>query len=135
MSWKGSTMKDARILVVDDEPEVLDLLREYLELQGYEVVTTESAIEAETLIGSGAIDLALLDVGMHGLRLGRKARSLDKPFILMSGMPVVVEMGEAGSVLRKPFKLDELGRIVERALARQRRAPYVGGLRAAGIAG
>lgn len=35
-------MKDARILVVDDEPGVLDLLRSVLEDQGYEVLTTEA---------------------------------------------------------------------------------------------
>jgi two-component system KDP operon response regulator KdpE len=124
-------MKDARILVVDDEPAVLALLRTALEEQGYEVLTTESAIEAESLITSPGVDLALLDVGMHGLRLGRKALSAGKPFILMSGMPVVIEMGELGGVLRKPFKLAEVTRIVERCLERSRRDAQLG----VGVAG
>jgi DNA-binding response OmpR family regulator len=119
-------MKDARILVVDDEAEVLELLRTWLEEQGCEVLTTESAIEAESLITSASIDLALLDVGMHGLRLGRKAMSVGKPFILMSGMPVVIEMGELGAVLRKPFSLSEVNRIIERSLERSRREAEVG---------
>jgi DNA-binding response OmpR family regulator len=119
-------MKDARILVVDDEPEVLEILRSALEEQGYDVVTTESAIEAESLITSPTVDLALLDVGMHGLRLGRKAMSAGKPFILMSGMPVVIEMGELGAVLRKPFRLAEVVRIIERGLERSRREARVG---------
>jgi DNA-binding response OmpR family regulator len=128
-------MKGARILVVDDEAEVLKLLKDYLEPQGYEVITTASAIEAESLLSSSGVDLALLDVGVHGLRLGRTARSLDRPFVLMSGAPVIVEMGEIGSVLRKPFKLDELARIVERALRRRREAATFGGARAVGLAG
>ena len=118
-------MKDARILVVDDEPAVLEVLRTALEEQGYEVVTTESAIEAESLITSATIDLALLDVGMHGLRLGRKALAVGMPFILMSGMPVVIEMGELGAVLRKPFRLAEVTRIIERGLERSRREARV----------
>jgi DNA-binding response OmpR family regulator len=118
-------MRDARILVVDDEVEVLDLLKKFLGDEGYEVVTAASVLEAESLLMSQRIDLAMLDVGMHGLKLGRKAMSLDKPFILMSGMPVVVEMGELGSVLQKPFKLAELGRIVERSLRRGRRGSRV----------
>jgi len=127
-------MKDARILVVDDEADVLELLKEYLELQGYGVVTTSSAIEAESLLSSGVIDLAMLDVGVHGLRLARKARSFDKPFILMSGSPVIVEMGEFGPVLRKPFKLEALSRMVERAV-RRREPPAFGGETAVRLAG
>ena len=127
-------MKDARILVVDDEADVLELLKECLELQGYGVVTTSSAIEAESLLSSGVIDLAMLDVGVHGLRLARKARSFDKPFILMSGSPVIVEMGEFGPVLRKPFKLEALTSAVERAV-RRREPPSFGGEAAVRLAG
>jgi DNA-binding response OmpR family regulator len=119
-------MKQARILVADDEIEVLDLLRTWLEDQGYDVTTTESAIEAESLITSGSIDLALLDVGMHGLRLGRKAISTGTPFVLISGMPVIIEMGEVGAVLHKPFKLAELSGVVERCLARGKRSAMLG---------
>ena len=127
-------MKDARILVVDDEAEVLELLKDYLELQGYGVVTTASAIEAESLLSSGVVDLALLDVGVHGLRLARKARSFDKPFILMSGSPVIVEMGEFGTVLRKPFKLEALSRMVEGAV-RRREPPSFSAAAAVRLAG
>ena len=127
-------MKDARILIVDDEADVLALLKEHLELQGYGVVTTSSAIEAESILSSSVIDLAMLDVGVHGLRLARKARSFDKPFILMSGSPVIVEMGEFGPVLRKPFKLEALTRAVERAL-RRHEPPSFGAETAVRLAG
>jgi two-component system KDP operon response regulator KdpE len=107
-------MTQPRILVVDDEPEILGILQEALSDAGYEVVTASNAIEAEMLIDDPAVRLALIDVGMHGLRLARQALAAGKSFILMSGAPVVVEMGEFGEVLRKPFKLSQLLRLVDR---------------------
>jgi hypothetical protein len=44
----------------------------------------------------------------------------------MSGMPVVIEMGELGAVLRKPFKLAEVRNVIERSLARSRREREIG---------
>jgi DNA-binding response OmpR family regulator len=128
-------MTDARIVVVDDEVEVLNLLREFLSDCGYEVETASNAIEAEILLASDSVELAFLDVGLHGLRLARKAIAEGKRYILMSGSPVVVEMGEFGEVLQKPFKLAELQRIVERLMREEDRRPAVtNGARVLGLA-
>lgn len=129
-------MADTRILVVDDEAAILDMLREFLGDCGYEVVTASNAIEAEVLLESDSIDLALLDVGVHGLRLAEKANAVGKSFILMSGAPVVVEMGEFGEVLRKPFQLGALRRAVARMLGDPaQRSARLRELGAAGVPG
>lgn len=53
-----------RILIVDDEPDILEILRFNLETEGYEVFTAESPVEAQQIVDSKSIDLILLDVMM-----------------------------------------------------------------------
>lgn len=53
-----------RILIVDDEPDILEILRFNLETEGYEVFTTESPVEAQQIVDPKSIDLILLDVMM-----------------------------------------------------------------------
>ena len=56
-----------RILVADDEAEIRDVLRLYLEKEGYEVAEAADGAEAVRQIKSGTIDLAILDIMMPGL--------------------------------------------------------------------
>lgn len=56
-----------RILVADDEAEIRDVLRLYLEKEGYEVAEAVDGAEAVRQIKSGTIDLAILDIMMPGL--------------------------------------------------------------------
>lgn len=56
-----------RILVADDEAEIREVLRLYLEKEGYEVAEASDGAEAVRQIGSGTIDLAILDIMMPGL--------------------------------------------------------------------
>jgi hypothetical protein len=60
---------------------------------------------------------------VHGQRLAKNALDEGKPFNLMSGAPVVIEMGELGGVMRKPFRLAELQRTIERLLDAERARP------------
>jgi DNA-binding response OmpR family regulator len=71
-------------------------------------------------IGSGNVDLAIIDVGAHGLRVAREATTRNIPSILMSGRPVIFEIGGLGEVLQKPFKLDELANLIAKTVARYR---------------
>ncbi|MFD8592407.1 response regulator transcription factor [Streptomyces sp. NPDC059637] len=67
----------ATLLVVEDEKELRELLRRYLERAGYAVVTTASGAEAVRLLGAGGIDLAVLDLGLpdvDGTEVLREAR-------------------------------------------------------------
>ncbi|MDW4904082.1 response regulator transcription factor [Streptomyces sp. ADMS] len=74
------------VLVVEDEKEIRELLRRYLERAGYSVVTTASGAEAVRLLGERAVDLTLLDLGLpdvDGDEVLREARE-------RGGAPVVV---------------------------------------------
>ena len=70
-----------RILVADDEAEIREVLRLYLEKEGYEIVEAADGTEAVRLIKKEQIDLALLDImmpGMDGYRVLRSIREENK---------------------------------------------------------
>ena len=56
----------AHILVVDDEPEIAELLRRYLSSQGYEVSTAPNGTAMRRVLAETDIDLLLLDLGLAG---------------------------------------------------------------------
>ncbi|MBR6391062.1 MAG: response regulator, partial [Lachnospiraceae bacterium] len=56
-----------KILVADDEPEIRDLLRLYLENEHYEVIEAENGIEALRLIDGQKPDMVMLDIMMPQL--------------------------------------------------------------------
>ena len=66
--WSGEG-RVQRILFVDDEEVVLEVIKEWLEEIGYRVVTSQSGEEALEVFrsGKGAFDLVILDLGMPGL--------------------------------------------------------------------
>jgi two-component system alkaline phosphatase synthesis response regulator PhoP len=86
-----------RVLVVDDEPSILQLFRYVFEDAGYEVLTAQNGREGlDALAAAGQVDLVILDVAMPVMdgrefitELGRRAAgnaSLAKiPFVVMTG--------------------------------------------------
>ncbi len=78
----------ARILVVDDNPDILNLLEILLEGEGYVVNSSPTAEKAEEIARALPPDLAIVDVGLPGMRgyeLVRRLRRYDyviKPFNL-----------------------------------------------------
>ena len=74
-------MKDTPvILVVDDQPQNIELLEAYLVPQGYEIVKAASGEEALEKLSGNRIDLVLLDVmmpGMDGFEVTRRVRQDD----------------------------------------------------------
>ena len=67
----------ATILIVDDEPDLREVLEEYFVSQGYVALCAEGAEAAKTLAARNAVDIALLDVAMpgeDGLSLARHLR-------------------------------------------------------------
>jgi two-component system OmpR family response regulator len=55
----------ARVLVVDDEPIILEILTEFLAAQGYEVMSTHGAADAFTKMQAALPDVLLLDISMR----------------------------------------------------------------------
>jgi DNA-binding response OmpR family regulator len=108
-----------RILVLDDEVALLDTLTDYLRECRYTVYPVTQAEEASAHLRCGIVDLAILDVGAHGLRIAREAATNDIPTILISGHPVILESGAVGDVMRKPFSLAVLRANIEKAIAKQ----------------
>lgn len=114
------TDRAAHILVVDDDPAILDALRLLLESEGYAVQITDKADYAESLrdTNGGLPDLIVLDILLSG-RDGRticqalKGRTDTRhiPIVMVSAYPdagsSAKEVG-ADAFLAKPFTVDEL---------------------------
>ncbi|MAK55591.1 MAG: two-component system response regulator, partial [Pusillimonas sp.] len=119
----------ARILVVDDEVGIRELLSEILYDEGHTVELAENAAEARAARARKRPDLVLLDIWMpdtDGVSLLREWGSqglLDMPVIMMSGHATVdtaVEATRIGAVdfLEKPITLQKLLKTISAALAR-----------------
>ncbi|MBI4536456.1 MAG: response regulator [candidate division NC10 bacterium] len=70
-----------RIMVVDDEPDAVELLQEFLVAKGYEVLTATAGEEALQKVREERPHLILLDVrmpGMNGLEVLRRVRQIDQ---------------------------------------------------------
>ena len=117
----------ATILVVDDEPTVLDTVRDGLTAHGYQVLKASGGEEALQVVQGhqGAIALALVDVVMPGMSGPEVAQRLhevrpDLKILFMSGFStdvVVVHGLTVGDpLLVKPFSLESLARKVHEIL-------------------
>jgi DNA-binding NtrC family response regulator len=125
-------MSQPHILVVDDEPDIRDLVREILEDEGYRVSVAENGETARNAFVRGAPDLVLLDIWMpdvDGITLLREWSSgggLDCPVVVMSGHGTVETAIEATRLgahdfVQKPISLARLLAIVGQALESGRR--------------
>ncbi len=123
--------ESARVLVVDDDPEVLELLRESLTGHGYEVATATDGAAARAALEGSTPDAVLLDIGLpgeDGLTLARQLRErLDIGIIMVTGAGETVdrivglEVG-ADDYVTKPFDPRELRARLKSVLRRYRRA-------------
>lgn len=128
-------MERARILVVDDEPDILDAVRNYLEgALGAEVVRADSGAAGLAVLAKGPpVDLVISDFrmpAMDGLEFLSRIRSLspDVPRIMLTAFPdmhlAIKALNEAAIMqfLTKPVDPDKLLDVVRRTLAETRRA-------------
>ena len=75
-----------KILVVDDDPGIRDVVSEFLQRHGYHVDTAADGKEMDRVLARGAVDLVVLDVmlpGEDGLAICRKLARPDGPAIIM----------------------------------------------------
>lgn len=120
-------MTQAQILVVDDEPDIRELVRDILEDEGHQVSVAENGESARTLFAREKPDLVLLDIWMpdvDGITLLREwsfGGGLDCPVIVMSGhgtLETAIEATRLGAhdFVQKPISLAKLLSIVNQAL-------------------
>ena len=118
--------KPKRILVLDDEESILEVLAKYLRQQNFEPFITSSWTEAIEQISNNPPDLILLDIKMptiQGDTVLEYIRQYSKtlPVIIISGfldpekMTALRELGANGFV-PKPFDLDKLNSIIKMAI-------------------
>jgi two-component system phosphate regulon response regulator PhoB len=130
----ASAHRGARLLLVDDEHDVRELVGTMLKTLGLEVDQVESAEAALSTLETGAYDLLLLDwslPGMHGIDLCRELRGSDSfaslPIVFLtshSSSKDIVEAFAAGAddYVVKPFRAPELGARIFGLLRRARMA-------------
>ncbi|TAN62722.1 MAG: sigma-54-dependent Fis family transcriptional regulator [Magnetospirillum sp.] len=122
-------MKDARLLIVDDEPHYRQLLSERLSRRGWATFTAASGHEALNIAETVGVDVALIDInmaGMDGLALFEQLRQMDPGIegIILTGhanVDTAIKAMKLGAFdyLSKPYKLSELEIVVDRAFERR----------------
>ena len=124
-------MADKRILVVDDDPKTVELVKLYLNRDGYRVLTAYDGIDALRLAREASPDLIVLDLmlpGIDGLQVCRALRAeSDVPIIMLTARTTEqdkltgLDIG-ADDYITKPFSPRELAarvRVVLRRLPEQ----------------
>jgi len=119
----------AKILIVDDEADIVNLLRDYFEINGYFVLTANNGAEALVQAGKGP-DLILLDINMptlDGLEVCKIIRNhISCPILFLTAKIEETDkingfrMGGDDYIV-KPFSLNELGARVAAHLRREGR--------------
>jgi CheY-like chemotaxis protein len=116
--------KRGRILVVEDQEQVRDLLSVTLEQEGYLVLHAEDLDSAEVAVDSLAIDGVLLDdrlPGGRGASLYEPAMRRGVKLLLMSGHPAsIAQLNDDANFIAKPFRLPVLLARLERLLRTNR---------------
>ncbi len=122
---------EQKLLIVDDEEGILWLLRDYFEIQGYQVLTAGTGEEAVKLALSQGPDLILLDISLpdiDGLEVCRRIREkVNCPILFLTAKVEEQDringflMGGDDYIL-KPFSIEELGARVMAHLRRERRS-------------
>ena len=113
------------ILVVDDDPSVLETTRSMLDELGYQTIAADNLEAALTAVSERPIDLAIVDLampGVHGLELGQKLQRSQPglPILYCSGYPDLIEETgervERNLLLSKPYSSRELAAKIEATL-------------------
>jgi two-component system, OmpR family, response regulator len=133
-----------RVLVVDDDDAIRELLDELLTRDGFDVTAVADPTQVEEVVRAQRFHLALLDLMMprqDGIETLRRLRLVDRDLavIIVTGYPsldtaVDAMKLEAMDYLRKPFSVEELRAVIERTLRKKglTRAPEEQLLRAVG---
>ncbi|MGH1363591.1 MAG: sigma-54-dependent transcriptional regulator [Calditrichia bacterium] len=121
--------KIGRVMVVDDEENIREVLSNYLESLGYEVVTATDGQNALDNFEAGSFDLIVSDLLMpaiDGLELLKQIREKDKDviFLMITGYPSIetaVEAIKKGAYdyITKPFHMEDVKLRIERSFEKK----------------
>jgi DNA-binding NtrC family response regulator len=125
-------VKAARILIVDDEPDMVANCRRILERAGYECLAADNGVRGLEVLEARRPDLLITDLkmpGLDGMELMRRAKAIDAelPIIVVTGFATIesavaaVKEG-AFDYLPKTFSVDQLQVAADRALRHRRLA-------------
>lgn len=122
----GEGTSSYRLLLVDDDPEILNILRDMLRLKGHKVVATSDGEKALDLLASSHFDLVITDLGMpvvSGWEIAKRVKEKDgnTPVVMITGWGAQYEDEDLGSrgvdlMLAKPLSWDKLLGSIERML-------------------
>ncbi len=125
-------MSATKILVVDDEPAILELLSRRLEDEGYRVLAADNGEGALVKVREEKPEVVLLDIkmpGMDGIETLNRVREFDKQSSIIiltayGSMDTVIEAMKLGAYdyITKPFDLEKLKSLIEGALEAKRLA-------------
>ena len=114
-------MESKKVLIVDDDKELLEELCETLNLCGYEVTTVSQSVDAVKLARETKPDVILLDLKMNkvnGFHIAKELKGAKAtsgiPIIAMSGhfpienQSVLLDMSSIDKAIKKPFGISEL---------------------------
>ena len=122
-----------KILVVEDEVAIRDLICINLELVGYEVSTAEDGLEAKSFLEKNKVDLILLDVmipGIDGFSLIEQIKKYNIPIIFVTAKESVLDRVKglrlgAEDYIVKPFETVELLARIEVVLRRYNKSSNI----------
>ncbi|MCK4942806.1 MAG: sigma-54-dependent Fis family transcriptional regulator [Candidatus Aminicenantes bacterium] len=121
--------KGIKVLIIDDDQSIRNMLSIVLKNEGYDVIAVESAIVALKKLKKEMVDLIISDIKMpeiSGIELLRKVKSIDQeiPVIMITGFASTNDAVEAMKLgaedyIIKPFNLDELKIIINKSIHRK----------------
>lgn len=121
---------NVRIMVIDDEPSVLESFKMILKIKDYDVTTFPDGPSAIAQMEKGKYDLTFVDYklpGMDGLEVLKKLKEIDPDMEVIVVTAYATESSHANAItlgaleyLRKPFLMEEIYELVERGLRRKR---------------
>ncbi|MBD3402530.1 response regulator [candidate division GN15 bacterium] len=114
-----------RVLVVDDDATLLELLVDTLEAVGYETVAAPGGVEALEALSRQSFDIIVTDVkmpGIDGISLLRRVRRHypDLPVLFITGVasPDIIASAGPDGFLSKPFRISKIEEMIEATLQR-----------------
>jgi CheY-like chemotaxis protein len=121
---------EIQILVVDDDPYLLDLLLETLKTIGFNAVGAPDAMQALSLLESSTYHLVITDINMpeiDGIEFARriKEKNPSLPVIFITGIfnPEEIRKAVDGPLLAKPFRIGQIETLIQETLSKTADTP------------